>query len=41
MAQAALATMRKEYDELDAEPVSETIAGHDLVGFDLNFFCLT
>ena len=40
MAQAALDTMRKEYDELDAEPVRETIAGHDLVGFDLNFFCL-
>jgi hypothetical protein len=40
IAQAALDTMRKEYDDLDADPVSETIAGHDLVGFDLNFFCL-
>ena len=40
VAQSALDAMRKEYDELDAEPVSETIAGHDLVGFDLNFFCL-
>jgi hypothetical protein len=40
MAQAALETMQKEYDELDAEPVREAIAGHDLVGFDLNFFCL-
>jgi hypothetical protein len=40
MAEAALDTMRKEYDDLDAEPVRETIAGHDLVGFDLNFFCL-
>ena len=40
MAEAALDAMRKEYDELDAEPVQETIAGHDLVGFDLNFFCL-
>jgi hypothetical protein len=40
MAQAALDAMRKEYDELDAEPVRETVAGHELVGFDLNFFCL-
>ena len=40
MVQAALDAMRKEYEELDAEPVRETIAGHDLVGFDLNFFCL-
>jgi hypothetical protein len=40
MAQAALDTMRKEYEELDAEPVHDLIAGHALVGFDLNFFCL-
>jgi hypothetical protein len=39
-AQAALDAMRKEYDDLDAEPVRETVAGHQLVGFDLNFFCL-
>ena len=40
MAQAALDTMRKEYEGLEAEPVNETIAGHELVGFDLNFFYL-
>lgn len=40
IARAALETMFKEYDELDAEPVTETIAGHELIGFDLNFFCL-
>ncbi len=40
MAQAALDAMRKEYDDMDAEPVRETIAGYELVGFDLNFFCL-
>ncbi len=40
MAQAALDAMRKEYDDLEAEPVKETIAGHELVGFDLNFFYL-
>jgi hypothetical protein len=32
--------MRREYDDLDSEPVRETIGGYDLVGFDLNFFCL-
>ncbi|MGE0608490.1 MAG: hypothetical protein AB7O62_15450 [Pirellulales bacterium] len=37
---AAVKAMRKEYDELDSEPVEETVAGHDLVGFDLNFYCL-
>lgn len=40
MAQAALDAMRKEYEDLEAEPVNETIAGHELVGFDLNFFYL-
>ena len=40
IAQAALDAMHKEYDDLEAEPVNETIAGHALVGFDLNFFYL-
>jgi hypothetical protein len=40
MAQAALDAMRKEYDGLEAEPVEETIAGHELIGFNLNFFYL-
>jgi len=40
MAQAALDAMRKEYEGLEAEPVDETIAGHKLIGFDLNFFYL-
>ena len=40
MAQAALDAMREEYEGMEAEPVSETIAGHDLIGFDLNFFYL-
>jgi len=38
--QAALDAMRKEYAGLEAEPVDETIAGHNLIGFDLNFFYL-
>jgi hypothetical protein len=40
MAQAALDAMRKEYEGLEAEPIGETIAGHKLIGFDLNFFYL-
>ncbi|HEV7225078.1 MAG TPA: hypothetical protein VGN42_20400 [Pirellulales bacterium] len=40
LADAALAAMRQEYDELDAEPVAETIAGRELVGWDMNFYCL-
>jgi hypothetical protein len=39
-AEAVLNAMRQEYAELDAEPVSEVIGSYDLVGFDLNFFCL-
>ncbi len=38
--QAVLKTMRKEYAELDAEEVSETIADVALTGYDLNFYCL-
>ena len=40
MAQAALDAMRKEYEDLEAEPVTETIAGHELIGFDMSFFYL-
>lgn len=40
LADAALAAMRQEYDELDAAPVAETVAGRNLVGWDMNFYCL-
>jgi len=33
-------TMRQVYEGLEAEEVSETIAGHEVAGFDLSFFCL-
>ena len=36
----ALKAMRQQYDELDAEAVEETVAGRDLVGYDMNFYCL-
>jgi hypothetical protein len=40
LTEAALAAMRQEYDELDAEAVREEAAGRELVGYDLNFYCL-
>lgn len=32
--------MREEYDDLDSEDVEDQIAGQELSGFDLNFYCL-
>jgi hypothetical protein len=40
LAKAALDILKREYDELDSESVEETVAGVDLVGFDVNFYCL-
>jgi hypothetical protein len=40
MAGAIVKTMLKVYEGLETEEVCETIAGHDLMGFDLSFFCL-
>jgi hypothetical protein len=37
---AALRTMKEVYDELDAESVEETIGEMELVGCDMNFYCL-
>lgn len=40
LAQAVVEQMRDEYRDLDCEPGEETIEGHLLAGFDLNFSCL-
>jgi len=40
LAEAALKSMRDQYDELDAESVTESVAGTELVGYDMNFYCL-
>lgn len=40
LAATALATMRGQYDDLDAEPVEEAILGRQLIGYDMNFYCL-
>ena len=36
----AMQTIKQEYEDFEAEPVTETIAGTELTGFDLNFYCL-
>jgi hypothetical protein len=33
-------TLKKEYDSLEAEEVEETVAGQELSGYDLAFYCL-
>jgi len=40
LAQTALDTIKGEYDELDSEQIQESIGEVDLVGFDVNFYCL-
>lgn len=40
LADTALKAMRQQYDELDSEAARETVAGHELVGYDMNFYCL-
>jgi hypothetical protein len=40
LAAQALKVMKKEYEQLDAESVQETVEGQKLVGYDLNFYCL-
>lgn len=40
LAKAAVDVMREEYDEIEAEEVRETVAAHEIVGYDLNFFYL-
>jgi hypothetical protein len=40
LAAAVVGQMKREYQELDSEPVTDTIEGRALPGFDLNFYCL-
>ena len=37
---AVLATMKREYQDLDNEPAHDEIASHVLKGLDINFYCL-
>jgi hypothetical protein len=37
---AALTALKTEYEGCDAAPVSETLAGQEVHGYEVNFFCL-
>ena len=38
MTRAAVDAMRQEYEEVEVQDAREELAGHELVGYDLNFF---
>lgn len=40
LSNAAVKAMRQVYSDLDSEEVEEVVAGQELVGHDLNFYCL-
>ena len=40
LAEEAVEGMRQAYGEVDVEVAQDTVAGRDLVGFDINFFCM-
>jgi hypothetical protein len=40
LARAAVDAMKAEYEELEAEKTQETVAGREMVGYDLNFYFL-
>jgi hypothetical protein len=40
LAETALGVMQREYQDLDTEEVHEQVEGVEMVGYDLNFFCL-
>jgi hypothetical protein len=36
----ALQAMKEVYDSLDSEEVQETLVDQEMIGYDMNFFCL-
>ncbi|NQU24731.1 MAG: hypothetical protein HQ567_25900 [Candidatus Nealsonbacteria bacterium] len=40
LAQAAVEVMRGEYPAMEADEARESMVGHELVGYDLGFYCL-
>ena len=40
LAETALDSLKAVYEEFEAEPVTETVAGRELTGYDANFYCL-
>jgi hypothetical protein len=39
MSAAALRTLKAEYEDFDAEPVTETLGGCEIAGYDASFIC--
>jgi len=40
LARSVVDAMREEYAEVEAEEICETLAGCEMIGYDLNFYCL-
>jgi regulator of RNase E activity RraB len=40
LAKAAVDAMKQEYEELEVEETCEAVAGREIIGYDLNFYCL-
>jgi len=40
LAMAAVDAMREEYPEIEVEEIREALAGREMIGYDLNFYCL-
>jgi hypothetical protein len=40
MAGAIVDAMREEYEGLEVVKIEKIVAGHELIGYDLNFYCL-
>jgi len=40
LAEEAVEGIRQEYGDVDVEAAQDTVAGRDLRGFDVNFFCM-
>lgn len=40
LAEETLKTMREEYESLECEPTTDLIEDVEVVGFDMNFYCL-
>jgi hypothetical protein len=40
LAEAAVEALKQEYEGIESEPVTETVADYELSGYDMNFFYL-
>jgi hypothetical protein len=40
LAKQAIDAIKEEYGDTDVEQIEETVSGHNLFGYDMNFFCM-